>query len=344
MKKIVVLLLLVAVGGGTWFGHRHLFEVHKKHESESIELFGNVEIRRTNLGFRVPGRIEHIVFEEGDFVKKGEVIATLDRKPNEDNLAVAKAQHDRAAAELERMENGSRPQEIEQARATLAEYRANLKLRESEMERAKRLLPTKAISQSEYDAVFALRDEAEAKVQRAEETLSLLEEGFRQEDIAIAKAQLAEAKANHDRAKTSLEDTLLLCPNDGIILTRVEEPGAVVQAGQNVVTLSLKNAVWVYVYMPEPQLGKLAPGMRAEIFTDTNREKPYLGQVGYISPEAEFTPKNVETPQLRTDLVYRVRVIADAPDDGLRQGMPVTVRLLFDRKNADKHDETLVTK
>ena len=330
MKKIVLVLLLAAISVGGWFGYRYWEQTQNGHHANHLELFGNVEIRRTNLGFRVSGRIETIAFEEGDFVKQGEVIATLDRKPNEEMLAVAQAQMDRAAAELERMENGSRPQEIEQARATLAEYRASLRLQVTELERAVKLLPTKAISQSEHDAILAKRDEADAKVRRGEETLNLLEEGSRQEDIAIAKAHLAEAKANLDRAKTALEDTALLCPNDGVILTRIEEPGAVVQAGQNLVTLSLKDVVWVYVYVPEPELGKVAPGMKAEIYTDTNKDKPFHGQVGYISPEAEFTPKNVETPQLRTDLVYRLRVIADNPDDGLRQGMPVTVRLLFD--------------
>lgn len=100
-----------------------------------------------------------------------------------------------------------------------------------------------------------------------------------------------------------------------------------VSAGQIVATLSLKDAVWVYVYVPEPQLGKIAPGMRAEIFTDTRPKKPYIGHVGYISPEAEFTPKNVETTELRTSLVYRLRIVAENPDDGLRQGMPVTVTL-----------------
>ena len=355
MKKIVILLLLIAIGVGGWFGYRHWEQLRNGHHADYLELFGNVEIRRTNLGFRVPGRIESIAFEEGDFVTKGEVIATLDRRPNEESLAVAQAQLDRAVAELERMENGSRPQEIEQASASLAEYRATLRLQVAELERAAKLLPGRAISQSEYDAILAKRDEAEARVRRGKETLDLLEEGSRQEDIAIAKAHLAEAKANLDRATTALEDTALVCPNDGVILTRIEEPGAVVQTGQNVVTLSLKDAVWVYVYVPEPELGRVAPGMKAEIFTDTKRTsdsrlqasgrsfedqsrspkpdarspKPeaYLGQVGYISPEAEFTPKNVETPQLRTNLVYRVRIIADAPDDGLRQGMPVTVRL-----------------
>ena len=330
MKTIVILLLLATAGAGGYFGWRQWKLSQNDPHSECLELHGNVEIRRVNLGFRVSGRMESIAFEEGDFVAKGEVIATLDRKPNEENLAVAQAQRDRAAAELERMENGSRPQEIEQARASLAEARASLRLQTAEMERAEKLLPTRTIAQSEHDAILARRDEAEAKVRRGEETLNLLEEGSRKEDIAAARAFLAEAKANLDRAKTLLGDTVLVCPNDGIILTRIEEPGAVVQAGQNVVTLSLKDAVWVYVYVPEPQLGRTVPGMKAEIYTDTKDSKPYLGQVGYISPEAEFTPKNVETSQLRTDLVYRVRIIADTPDNGLRQGMPVTVRLLFD--------------
>ena len=327
MKKIVFVLLLAAICVGGYFGYRHWEQSQNGYHAEYLELFGNVEIRRTNLGFRVSGRIESIVFEEGDLVTKGEIIATLDRRPNEEMLAVAQAQRDRATAELERMENGSRPQEIEQARATLAEYRASLRLQTAELERAEKLLPTKAISQSEHDAILAKRDEAEAKVRRGEETLDLLEEGSRREDIAIAQAHLAEAKANLDRAITALDDTALRCPNDGVILTRIEEPGAVVQTGQNVVTLSLKDAVWVYVYVAEPELGRVAPGMKAEIYTDTNLDKPYIGQVGYISSVAEFTPKNVETPQLRTNLVYRVRVIADTPDDGLRQGMPVTVRL-----------------
>lgn len=332
MKKIVILILIVLVGVGGFFAYRHWEQRRQLQQSESIELFGNVEIRRTNLGFRVPGRLEEILFEEGDFVERGEVIATLDPKPYRENLAAAQAIHDRASAGMEQMENGPRPQEIKQARAQLAESRANLKLREADMQRAEKLLPTKAISQGDYDTYAATRDEAEAKVKQAEETLSLLEEGYRKEEIAIARAQLAEAKANLDQAKTSLEDTSLRCPNDGIILTRVEEPGAVVQAGQTVVTLSLKDAVWVYVYVPEPDLGRVFPGMRAEIHTDTNRGKPYPGQVGYISPEAEFTPKNVETPKLRTDLVYRLRIIADSPDEGLRQGMPVTVRLMKNEK------------
>lgn len=224
---------------------------------------------------------------------------------------------------------GNRPQEIAQAQATLEERVASLQLLESDFRRVAKLVKTFAVSQEEYETVIAQRDEAAARKNLAKATLDLIEEGYRKEEIAVAKAALEESRANLEKAQTDLADTVLVCPNDGVLLTRVEEPGAVVQAGQAVATLSLTRSVWVYVYVAETQLGLVAPGMRAEIVTDTAPQKPYSGHVGYISPQAEFTPKTVETTEQRTNLVYRVRVIADAPDDGLRQGMPVTVRLYF---------------
>lgn len=143
-----------------------------------------------------------------------------------------------------------------------------------------------------------------------------------------AQAQVKSAEARLQRAMTSLKDTELFAPSDGIILTRVREPGAVVAAGEPVYTLALDNPVWIRTYIDEPNLGRVHPGQKALVFTDSGGE--YEGRVGFISPQAEFTPKTVETTQLRTDLVYRLRVIVDAPDKGLRQGMPVTVRLLHE--------------
>ncbi|MCL2745368.1 MAG: secretion protein HlyD, partial [Planctomycetaceae bacterium] len=325
------LILLLAAAGGGFYAYTSWEKKQEAKQMEYLQLFGNVEIRRVNLGFRVSGRIEKINFEEGDFVEKGQIIAQLDKRPYAESQAAAQAQLDKAAVQYEQMKNGSRPQEIEQARAGLDEAKAGLKLAEVELGRAGKLLSEKAIAQGDFDIAQTKYDEANAKVRLATQKLDLLIEGFRKEEIAAAKAQLAEAQANLDKTKTALEDTELCCPNDGIILTRIEEEGAVVQAGQLVATLSLKDAVWIYVYVPEPDLGKVFPAMKAEIYTDSRPNEPYLGQVGYISPEAEFTPKNVETPQLRTDLVYRLRVIADNPDNGLRQGMPVTVRLLYDK-------------
>jgi HlyD family secretion protein len=327
IKKIIlflVLFLLVVVGYFLW---QYYIQTTQNIDRNQLTLYGNVELRRVNLGFRVFGRISEILFEEGESVKKGDVIARLDREPYEDAHAVAIAQVEIAQENYAKLETGNRPQEIEQARAVLKERQAGLNVLESDLKRAQQLIKTLAITAQEYETIEARRDEAVARKQLAEANLNLLIEGFRKEDIAIGKSQLSETKANLKKNQTALEDTELLCPNDGILLTRVEEVGSVVSAGQIIATISLKDAVWIYVYVSEPQLGKLAPGMKAEIFTDSLPEKPYSGQVGYISPEAEFTPKSVETTELRTALVYRVRIIADNPDNGLRQGMPVTVRL-----------------
>jgi HlyD family secretion protein len=327
IKKIILFLvffLLVVVGYFVW---QYYIQTTQNIDRNQLTLYGNVELRRVNLGFRVFGRISEILFEEGESVKKGDVIARLDREPYEDAHAVAVAQVEMAQENYAKLETGNRPQEIEQARAALKERQASLNVLESDLKRAQQLIKTQAITAQEYETIEARRDEAVARKQLAEANLNLLIEGFRREDIAIGKSQLSETKANLKKTQTALEDTELLCPNDGILLTRVEEVGSVVSAGQIIATLSLKDAVWIYVYVSEPQLGKLAPGMKAEIFTDSQPEKPYSGQIGYISPEAEFTPKSVETTELRTALVYRVRIIADNPDNGLRQGMPVTVQL-----------------
>lgn len=157
-----------------------------------------------------------------------------------------------------------------------------------------------AISAEERDDAEAARDEAQAKVKSA-------------------GARLAQAL-------TSLKDTEILAPDDGIILTRVREPGAVVASGETVYSLALDTPVWVRTYIDEPNLGNVFPGQRAIVHTDSGRE--YEGHVGFISPQAEFTPKTVETAQLRSDLVYRLRVIVANPDKSLRQGMPVTVRII----------------
>lgn len=341
-KKIIVVLLLLGLAGGGYFAWQYYAKAEQQKSLDYLTLYGNVEIRRVNLGFRVSGRISEILFEEGDSIKKGEVIARLDLEPYQDIRAAAAAQVESARENYAKLEAGNRPQEIEQARATLNERIASLNVLESDLRRARQLIEDRVISEQEFETVLARRDEAEARRKLAEENRNLLIEGFRKEDVAVGKAQLSEAEANLKKAETALADTVLLCPNDGTLLTRVEEVGAVVGAGQIVATLSLRDAVWVYVYVPEPQLGLLAPGMKAEIVTDTRPERPYSGRVGYISPEAEFTPKNVETTQLRTSLVYRVRIVADNPDDGLRQGMPVTVRLAHEPRQKNSEPRPVV--
>lgn len=336
MKKVAILLIVLCLGIGVYFAWRYLETANVRENRNFLILYGNVEIRRVNLGFRVSGRISDILFKEGDRVNKGDLVARLDREPYEDNLAVADAQIRTAEANYTKLKSGNRPQEIQQAKATVDQREATLRVLQADFERARQLIVKQTISQQEYDTALARRDEAIAQKRLAEETLNLLQEGFRTEDIAMGASQLAEAKANLKRLKTSLDDTELICPNDGILLTRVEEPGAVVNPGQTVATLSLKDEVWIYVYIPENKYGIVHQGQKAEIYTDTDPMNPYIGQVGYISPEAEFTPKTVQTAELRTDLVYRVRIIADTPDNGLCQGMPVTVKLYLN--NPSDHD------
>ena len=327
VKKLLILLILIGLTSGGYFVHRSWESAKRQAEREFLTLYGNVEIRRVNLSFRVGGRLEKIFFEEGDFIKKGQTIAELDKVPHEAAAAAAVAHVEKAQADYERLRTGSRPQEIEQARATVNERDAGLKVLESDLKRAMKLIDDKVITPQEFETIVARRDEAVARKRLAEETLNLLVEGYRQEEIAAGKAQLSAAQADLKQSQTALADTVLVCPNDGVLLTRVEEVGAVVREGQIVAALSLKNAVWVYVYIPEHELGNIIEGMSAEIYTDSRPENPYSGQVGSVSPEAEFTPKTVQTLELRTDLVFRVRVIADNPDGGLRQGMPVTVKI-----------------
>ena len=327
MKKRLIILGLIAVAAAGFFGYRYWQENSDTESGNTLVLYGNVDIRKVDLGFRVGGRIAEMIFEEGDPVRREAAVAALDRIPYENEVTLAQAARDRAAAELTRLENGARPQEIRQARAQVAEAEASLRAVEEQYRRSSVLVKQNVIARQDFDDIQARRDAARARLTSARETLALAMEGFRDEDIAAGRSALAEADARLEQARIRLGDTTVIAPADGVLLTRVVEPGAIVAAGQTVATLSLNDPVWIRAYVPEPDLGNVWPGMPAEIFTDSRPDHPYRGHVGFISPEAEFTPKNVETPRLRTDLVFRLRVIAQNPDEGLRQGMPVTVKL-----------------
>jgi HlyD family secretion protein len=328
-RVIVIIVVVLALGGyATW--HYGLLERLGLigGQSNGLTLYGNVDIRQVELGFRVAGRIAEMRFQEGDVVKKGELLAVLDDRPFMDALDIAAADLAAREADMRKFETGSRPQEIAQAKANVAEREATLANAEILVKRRSELLKNANVSREAYEDAVRARDEARARLQSVRETYKLVTEGFRDEDIEAAKAQLQAAQARVDSAKTSLADTQLYAPENGVILTRVREPGAIVAAGSTAYTVSLSNPVWIRTYVSGPNLGRVVPGMRAEVFTDTAPDKPYSGQIGFISPVAEFTPKTVETPDLRSDLVYRVRVIVTNPDEGLRQGMPVTVRLI----------------
>lgn len=322
MKRLlrVGLVALGVVGAAAWCYHRY----HPRKEP-TLTLYGNVDIREVTLGFRVPGKLAQLRCDEGDPVKAGDVLASLDAEPYRNQLAGAQAQAESLRARLKLFETGNRPEEIAQARSLVREREATAANAERLFTRFEELLATKAVSVQDRDNAAAGAEEARARLKSARENLALLEAGFRAEDIAQARADLARAEAALATARLQLEDTVLTAPSDGVILTRVQERGAIVQAGAAVFTLSLVRPVWVRAYVHEPDLGRIHPGMRVDIHTDARRDQPYTGRIGFISPRAEFTPKTVETAELRTALVYRLRIVVADPDEGLRQGMPVTV-------------------
>lgn len=324
MKKLlIILVLMLGAAGALYF----FYAGKDEKNSGSLTLYGNVDIRDVTLGFRVSGRVAELMFEEGDRVKAGDLLAVLDKKPYEDQLAVAVARLEAAEANFAKLSKGLRPQEIDEARAQVSEREATLANLEQTYRRQAELFKLGAVSAQAHDESLAARDEARARLNMAKKSLELAVAGYRDEDIRAAAAEYKAAAASAESAVTSLADTEIISPSDGVILTRVREKGSIIASGAAVFTLALDNPVWVRTYVSEPQLGLVHPGQKAVIYTDTNPDRPYTGQVGFISPQAEFTPKNVETASLRTDLVYRLRIAVDNPDKHLRQGMPVTVRL-----------------
>lgn len=321
-RVLPVLLGIVVVGLGIWY-----FTLYQGSRGGLLQLYGNVDIRQVELGFRVPGRVERMNFEEGDSVTKGALLASLDKQPFLDDVAAREAAVNQAAAFLQKLEAGNRPDEIEQARALVRERKATLAYAQQTFNRLQKLSQQDFASRSAYDQAVSNLTRAKANLRAAELALALSVEGPRKEDIAAARAALNTAKAQRDTARTALKDADILAPADGVILTRAVEPGAIVAAGTTVYALSLRAPVWVRAYVGEPDLGRIHPGMAVKLTTDTRPDAPYEGQIGFISPQAEFTPKTVETPQLRSDLVYRFRVVVRNPDEALRQGMPVTVHI-----------------
>jgi HlyD family secretion protein len=322
-RVIPVILLVAALGVGGWF----VYDNYSRQDAAQPVFYGNVDIREVELGFRVAGRIAEMLVDEGDAATHGQRLASLDKKPFLDDLAIQTANVAQQTANLAKLEAGSRPEEIEQAKAELAARQAALENARGVFARQQQLAKSDFASQQAFENASAQLRSAEAQIKAGEATLKLAIEGPRKEDIAAARAALEAAKAQKQKAETALADTDLLAPADGVVLTRVAEPGAIMAAGSAVYALSLQNPVWVRAYISEPQLGLIHPGAAVKLYTDTRPNAPYDGQVGFISPVAEFTPKSVETPELRADLVYRFRVVVRNPDKALRQGMPVTVRL-----------------
>lgn len=274
MKRIFIILALFFLLLGLSYAV-YVYLNTQKIDKNYLTLYGNVDIRQVDLGFRVAGRVLTMPFEEGDFVPQGALMANLDKQPYVDQVRQSEAR-------------------IESTKTSLANSQNLLERRQS-------LIGSGAVSKEDVQDTQTSHD--------------------------VNVANLKEATATLGINITNLQDTELYAPANGTILTRIREPGTIVSFGEPIYTLSLISPIWIRAYVNETQLGDIYPDMPADIYTDRHDGKVYHGHIGFISPVAEFTPKTVETTNLRTDLVYRLRIIADNPDEGLRQGMPVTVKL-----------------
>lgn len=335
MKKPIVMIVLLAAVAACWYGWQHW----RPHGQDAGVFYGNIDVRQVSLAFEGSGRVAQVAVEEGDLVQPGQVLAVLDTR----TLAL---QADQAAAQLRaqeenlrRLKNGARPAEIAQARSRLAAARADAQRARREQARLERIATASsgAVSVQDVDRARSTARVAQAAVKERQDALALVQEGARREEIDAADAQVAAARAQLALLRHQLAQGDLRAPVKAVVRSRLLEPGDMASPQRPVLALAVTSPKWARIYVDESSLGQVKPGQAAQLSVDSMPERTLAGKIGYISSVAEFTPKSVQTEVLRTSLVYEVRVLVDDPDDVLRLGQPVTVRL--ESGTADRNHE-----
>jgi multidrug resistance efflux pump len=325
MKRLFRIILLVVLVSIAVLGVRWYENEKKNGSGVELKIYGNIDIRKADLAFNEQERIAGVLVEEGDRVLKGQVLAMLQTHRLNAQIKEAEAQIAAQQEVVKRLVAGTRPQEIAQARAELTAAKATVHNSMLNFERVSQTSGVGATSQQALDNARAQLDVDEAQLKVKEKALNLALEGPRKEDIAAAKATLEALEASLSLLKIRLGEMTLISPAPGIIQNRILEPGEIANPSRPVVTLALTDPKWVRAYVPEPDLGRINLGMKARVLSDSFPDQRFNGWIGFISPVAEFTPKTVETEDLRTKLVYEVRVFVHDFKDQLRLGMPVTV-------------------
>jgi HlyD family secretion protein len=326
MKKglLIVLLAALAAAGVCWWLLR------PARPAPELVLYGNVDLRQVELAFNDSERIAAVLVQEGDRVRRGQILARLDPARLRPQVAEIEATAAAQRAAVDRLHHGSRPEEIAQARAEVALARADAVNTGQQWRRLADLAARTtglAISRQDLDAARAAADMAAARLVVAERTRDLAVAGPRAEDVAQGEAQLRAAEARLEFLRRQLADAELAAPDDATVRSRLLEPGEMASPQRPVLALALTDPKWVRVYVSDPDLGRVHPGEAAAVATDSFPGRTFTGWIGFISSVAEFTPKSVQTEELRTSLVYEVRVFVKDPQDELRLGMPATVRL-----------------
>ena len=328
-KKVLVPISIVAVALGAaavWAWRSQ----QVAEDPNQLTLYGNVDIRQVSLAFNASERITEIRVREGEHVRAGDVLAVLDQRTARLRLAQSEAQIGVQEQALLRLKSGSRPEEIAQSRSKLSAAEADADLAGHQLARLKAASDAtagKAVSQQDVDSAQAHQKVALAQAEGARKALALIVAGPRVEDIAQAGKQLAVARAEQALIQRQIEESELRAPIDAVVRARLLEPGDMASPQRPVLTLAITQPKWVRAYVPEAALGRIQPGMAATVSIDSEPDSRLPARIGFIGSVAEFTPKTVQTAELRTSLVYEVRFMVDDAKDQLRLGMPATVHL-----------------
>lgn len=327
IKKIiagVVILALAVVAGVVWLHSRN------NEDKNHLTLYGNVDIRQVSLAFEDSGRIAALMVEEGDKVKAGQVVATLDTHALKIQEKQAEARLDAEKQTVREQQSGARPEEIARSKAQLASAVAQQTKARQDLSRIQSIASNtsgKGISKQEMDTAINNLSIAQASVKERQAGLELMVKGVRKEQREATVAQVKALEADLELLQYRLSQAELRAPVNAEVRARLQEAGDMTSAQKAVYTLALSDPKWVRVWVNESDLGRIKSGMSADIVTDSFPDKPVTGKIGYISSVAEFTPKSVQTEELRTNLVYEVRIVVKDPDNVLRMGQPATVTI-----------------
>lgn len=320
IRILLIVLAALAVTAGAFLYVRSAAD---RPGDPTLRISGNVEAHESVVSFKVQGRIIELPVQEGQLVAQGDLLARLDDDDYRQQVSVDEATVRTREAELELALAGSRTQEIQAAKQSLIDAKADLELKRTEFKRRQALLAEQGVSREDVDSAATQLKRAQAMYERVRHTYDQIVEGTRKEEIAVRRANLDLAREALKMSRVKLAYTVLTAPVSGVVLVRQAELGEVVAPGTPVVTIADINHLWVRGYINETDLGRVRWGQPATVRTDTYPDKRYQGRVSFIASQAEFTPKSVETYKERVTLVYRVKIDLDNPNHELKPGMPV---------------------
>ena len=287
-----------------------------------ITASGTIEAVEVHVASKAAGQILVLAVEEGARVKPGDVLATIDHATADIQLRQAEAGVALARAQLLLLQNGARKEDIEQAEAGLKQAEANRRVAADDAKRMRALLQSGSVTTKQRDDAEARLTVAEAQRRAAEEAVSKVRRLARPEEIDAARARLDQAQAAADLLAKTIADCTVVAPAGGIVTHKAVEAGELVTPGATVVTLADLDSVYVMLYVTELEIGRIKLGGEVEVRIDAFPDRPFAGTISYISPEAEFTPKNVQTKEDRVKLVFGVKVVIPNPEGLLKPGLP----------------------